>query len=167
MTPERTWGRMRRFAPVALTLGIACAITLTGCANPIQQAVEGITQGSVERLIEEASGVDLEGFGATAEVPDDFPRQVPLPEGDPILSFRLDGDEGLAWTLTYPAAGEDAFSAYQRRLEGAGFTEASSTEIGGAMKMATYEGHGYKITAGGLQSDGQHLIQLTVNEWNQ
>ncbi len=67
----------------------ALAVTpaLSGCfGNPIEQVIEGATGGDV----------DLGG----ASVPDGFPSEVPLVEGEVLFGARIGNDEGRIWNVT-------------------------------------------------------------------
>jgi hypothetical protein len=83
--------------------------------------VEG-SDGDVEVQFDEDGGIDL---------PDNFPDDVPLPEGLNIQSASsLDAPEGATFILTGTVDGDfaDATDAYASALESAGFTQQSMTE---------------------------------------
>jgi len=108
----------KRFTvPIALVLALAIAPSLSGCfGNPIEQIVEGATGGDVS----------LPG----QSVPDDFPSEVPLVDGEVVFGMGVGNDDGKAWNVTVKVSGIDAADTIKSQLEGAGFT-ANEAGIGG------------------------------------
>ena len=103
--------------PLALVLALAIAPSLSGCfGNPIEQIVEGATGGDVS----------LPG----QSVPDDFPSEVPLVDGEVVFGMGVGNDDGKAWNVTVKVSGIDAADTIKSQLEGAGFT-ANEAGIGG------------------------------------
>lgn len=86
-----------------------------------QIQVEG-EDGDVQVQFDEGGGVDL---------PENFPGDVPLPDGLNIMSASsLDAPEGATFILTGNVDGSfgDETAAYKAALESAGFTQQSMTE---------------------------------------
>ena len=108
----------KRFTvPLALVLALAIAPSLSGCfGNPLEQIVEGATGGDVS----------LPG----QSVPDDFPSDVPLIDGEVVFGMGVGNDDGKAWNVTVKVGGLDAVDQITSQLEGAGFT-ANEAGIGG------------------------------------
>ena len=108
----------KRFTvPLALVLALAIAPSLSGCfGNPLEQIVEGATGGDVS----------LPG----QSVPDDFPSDVPLIDGEVVFGMGVGNDDGKAWNVTVKVGGLDAVDQIKSQLEGAGFT-ANDAGIGG------------------------------------
>jgi hypothetical protein len=124
----------------------AAAMTLTGCGN----AVEGLAEGAVEKALENEIGpsadvqidddsftVDTEEGSITAgagSVPDDFPADVPLPEGEVSFAQRLESAEGLGWSVVVTTSGDPTAVAEQvgTDLESSGFTVENASQFGGA-----------------------------------
>ena len=105
---------------IALAIVLALAITpaLSGCfGNPIEQIVEGATGGDVS----------LPG----QSVPDDFPSEVPIIDGEVLFGLGIGNADGKAWNVTVKVSGLDAGEQIASQLEGAGFT-ANEAGIGGA-----------------------------------
>ena len=124
----------------------AAAMTLTGCGN----AVEGLAEGAVEKALENEIGpsadvqidddsftVDTEEGSITAgagSVPDDFPADVPLPEGEVSFAQRLESAEGLGWSVVVTTSGDPTAVAEQvgTDLESSGFTVDNASQFGGS-----------------------------------
>lgn len=86
-----------------------------------QIQVEG-SDGDMQVQFDEGGGVDL---------PEDFPGDVPLPDGLNIQSASsLDAPEGATFIINGTVDGDfgDATDAYASALESAGFTQQSMTE---------------------------------------
>lgn len=86
-----------------------------------QIQVEG-EDGDVQVQFDEGGGVDL---------PDNFPGDVPLPDGLNVMSAStLDAAEGATFIINGTVDGDfgDATDAYASALESAGFTQQSMTE---------------------------------------
>lgn len=125
----------RRFTiPVALVLALALAPALSGCfGNPIEQIVEGATGGDVS----------LPG----QSVPDDFPSDVPLADGEVIFGMGVGNTDGKAWNVTVKVASLESVDEIRAQLEGAGFTENEAGIGGTADQGATivYENGTYTV----------------------
>ena len=156
--------RLRR-PGVLLAAGATALLLLTGCANPLEKAIEGLAEQGVEKLIEEAGGGDVQigGLTGSAEVPDDFPASVPLPDGSPNHSLRVVTDGRAAWTVHYSAGTED-YDRLVSAIAAAGFTEESSGEFGDAMKMAQFTDGTYRLSATLLGDDDERMLQYLVVE---
>lgn len=136
-------------APLAARAGAVLAVAalaLTGCSN----AVEGLAEGAVERAIENELGesadvsigedsfsVDTEEGSITAgagSVPEDFPPDVALPEGEVAFSQRLETADGLSWSVIITSAEDPAALVEQVRgdLESSGFAVDEASEFAGA-----------------------------------
>ena len=110
--------KSQRFTvPLAIVLALAITPALSGCfGNPIEQIVEGATGGDVS----------LPG----QSVPEDFPKDVPIIDGEVTFGMGVGNDDGKAWNVTVKVSGIDAADTIKSQLEGAGFT-ANEAGIGG------------------------------------
>jgi hypothetical protein len=114
--------RMPRAAVAALAgvllLGVAPA--LAGCS-----VVEGV--------IEQQTGgqVDLGG----ASVPEDFPAEVPLADGEIVNGSAVTTDAGRAWNILMNVSDPAAPESIAAQLEGAGFLAAEGMGIGGVTEQ--------------------------------
>lgn len=122
------------------------ALTLTGCGN----AVENIVEGGVERAIENELGesadvsIDEDSFSVDTEegsitagagsVPEDFPSDVSLPEGEVAFSQRLETADGFSWSVIITSSEDPTALVEQVRgdLESNGFTVDEASEFAGA-----------------------------------
>jgi hypothetical protein len=116
--------RPRRLAAVALaaTLLVAAPLTLTGCSM-------------VEGIIESQTGGDIDLGGTT--VPDDFPADVPLADGEIVNGSAIASDGGeKVWNVLITVSDPAAPDSIAAQLEGAGFTApgvGGLTEEGGTL----------------------------------
>lgn len=121
--PNRIVGIVINRSRTRLTLAIAVtalafAPSITACSvNPIESAIEQATGGNVD-------------IGGTA-VPDDFPAEVPLIDGEVLSAFGVGSAPEKAWNVTVKVSDASALDAIKSQLEGAGFTaEVGNTAIG-------------------------------------
>lgn len=138
----------RRFA--LTTIIAATAMTgLAACSsNPLTDAV----QGGIEGAIEEATGADVN----VGSLPNDFPSEVPIVEGEIVFSAGTGAADG--WVVTITAAASDPLATAKSELEAAGF--AANAELGDAVSEngALYVGDQYTVL---LVSDGD-TVTYTV-----
>lgn len=139
--------------PVAIVLALAVTPALSGCfGNPIEQIVEGATGGEV----------DLGGNS----VPEGFPSEVPLADGEVLFGAAVGNDDGRIWNVTIKVAGADALDAIVAQLEGAGFTTTDgfggSTAEGGTAALES-DAYGVLVV---VTQDGENgfVANYTVTE---
>lgn len=150
--------------PVPVLLAAAAmAIALSGCASGF---IDGSIQEGLEDTIEQATDgqaeVDISGEGG-AEIPADWPAQVPLPPGDPITSTAFGGTYFVTMRVSSLKVGLDHVAA----ITTAGFTiesEASS----GTGGLWIFRGPGdLKVTyqvAEGEEGDGSAMVGIGVQQ---
>lgn len=138
-----------------LVAAAAAVLSLTACGggsdNAIEQAIEDATGGSVDINTDGDGNVQIDtedgsfSSGGSAEVPDDFPSDVPLPDGIG-LTTTLSDESG--WYLYYESGDltaeycEDFLASY----EDAGFTEDTRFEASGDL-TGIYSSDQYSVTA--------------------
>ncbi len=107
---------MPRAAAVALGALLLVGLpTLTGCSM-------------IEGIIEQQTGGDVDLGGNT--VPEDFPAEVPLAEGEVVNGSKLTGSGGeTVWNVLMNVADPAAPESIAAQLEGAGFTSAGMGEV--------------------------------------
>lgn len=123
----------------------AVVLALAGCGN----AVEGLAENAVERAIENEIGesaevsVDDDSFtvdtgdgsitAGSGSVPEDFPSDVPLPEGEVNFAQRLESADGVGWSVVIATPGDPGTVAEQVRadLETSGFTVDEASQFTG------------------------------------
>jgi hypothetical protein len=117
--------RARRLATVALaaTLLVTAPLTLSGCSM-------------VEGLIESQTGGDIDLGGST--VPEDFPAEVPLADGEIVNGSAISAAGGeKVWNVLINVADPSAPDSIAAQLEAAGFTSpgvGGVTEDGGTLQ---------------------------------
>ena len=146
--------RVKNIQRIVFPLVIALAITpaLSGCfGNPLEQIVEGATGGDVS----------LPGN----KVPDDFPKEVPLIDGEVVFGVGLGDGTGKGWNVTKKVSGLDAADTIKSQLEGAGFTQ-NEAGIGGSTAVAApliYENGTYTVlVVVSKDSDNGFIANYTV-----
>lgn len=143
---------------------VAGAFVLASC-SPGDLLDSAIEKG-VEKGFEAATGTDIEidedggqisisgedgdvTFGSGAGLPDGFPDEIPLVDGEITGGMRIsegDTDGFMASVATSGSIG-DVYDQATGLLEGAGFTEQSSADMGG-MRTVVYEPNGAIVSLG-------------------
>lgn len=118
-----TPGRRRLGALAVAAMLVVGVPLLSGCAV-------------VEGLIEQQTGGDIDLGGAS--VPDGFPAEVPLIDGQIVNGSSATGQNGeQVWNVLINVAAADAPTRIAAQLEGAGFTSPGSvggiTDQGGTL----------------------------------
>ena len=144
-----------------LALAAALALTLTGCfGNPL----ESLAEGAIENIVEDQTGVDIDvdggsGVGSGASLPDDWPTDVPTPDGTIISSMAID----KTFTTSIQVADEAAAQAGLDALLNAGFVSESTADMG-ALKINSLGDDtrviGYSWTFD--ESTGEVFVTITV-----
>jgi hypothetical protein len=102
-----------RFAvPLALVVALAITPLLSGCINPAN---------IVNGVIDQATGGKA-GVGGTT-LPKDFPKEIPIIDGDILFSAFAKADEGTTYNITVKPKSDKAFETITKDLEAAGFAE--------------------------------------------
>ncbi len=157
ITPRRR--RMYSCAGLMLAVGI----TLTGCANPIEGMIESVGTKAADKLVSEATGVEVEGFGST-EIPADFPQGVPLPDATPHTALSHTDEGERSWIIHYQEGIDDqVFDQLVAALTANGFTEDSSSDMPNIMRIAVFTDSVHMVNLGLLGSaDEEQILQLMV-----
>ena len=131
--------RLITAALLAVSLALA-APALTGCGL-IQDAVEKATGGDV----------DLGG----KSVPDDFPSDVPLIEGEVLYGASAGSEDGKLWNVTIKVADASAFDEIAAQFEAAGFeaSDLGGTSDQGATGTFTKDPYGVFVVVTGGDTD--------------
>lgn len=144
----------KRFtATAAIVLALAITPALSGCfGNPIEQIVEGATGGDVS----------LPGQG----IPDDFPQDVPLYDGEVTFGLGVGNGDGKAWNVTVRVPGLDAADQIKSQLEGAGFAQ-NEAGVGGATEDGAtliYGNDKYTVLVVITKDDTGFVANYTVSD---
>jgi hypothetical protein len=132
--PKTASSRQRRLAASVLAACLIIAPAVSACSfNPIESAIESATGGNVD-------------VGGTS-VPDDFPAEVPLIDGEIAAAFGVGTAPDKVWTVTIAVPDASALDTIKADLEAAGFTseidDAAIGEITGG--MYTNENYGVLV----------------------
>lgn len=170
-----------RVTPRVTAVAAVAVLALTGCGN----AVEGLAEGAVERALENELGetadveIDEDSFTVDTEegsttvgagsVPEDFPADIPLVEGEVSFSQRVDTADGSAWTvvITTPADPETVTGAIRGDLESNGFSVEEASEFssdaaaGGSVLAQKDDLEAFILIAG---EGAQTSVTYTVNQ---
>ena len=103
--------------PLAVLLALGSTAALSGCS--VQGLVKNVTHGHV----------DLGG----KSVPADFPKAVPLAQGDVVYGASVGSSDGKIWNVTIKVSGPDAIDAVNTQFTNAGFQQDlnNKTDKGG------------------------------------
>ncbi|MEJ3404702.1 hypothetical protein WDJ51_08160 [Rathayibacter sp. YIM 133350] len=114
---ERTHAR-RPHRPIAIALAAVVSLTpaLAGCS--VQDIVNKVSGGQV------AVG--------SGKLPSDWPKEVPVVEGEVLFGARGSGDGQKGWIVTISAKGADPLADARAKLEVAGFTPDEGADMQGA-----------------------------------
>jgi hypothetical protein len=109
--------RTRRITLAIAGLLVAGAPLLAGCSV-------------INDVVHDVTGQDLPaGLAGGMTLPDDFPREVPLIDGDLVFAVSLPGDGGAkTWNVTIEVSGADAFDTIRAQLGDAGFEYQGLTD---------------------------------------
>lgn len=128
---------------VLLVVVAGAALALVGCQQIAEQAVESATEAAIEdatgnKVDIEDGSVSIEGtdgasvnIGDSAQVPADFPTDVPVYEG--TVKAAVTTPEGFNLALETRDAPQQVLDFYQTKLEADGWTKevSVSTADGG------------------------------------
>lgn len=117
----------------------------------------------------DGEGNDLMSGGSGTEVPEDFPPDIPLPDGELQFSSSVTVDSADSWTLGYVVPGDVASTTEDLRadLAGAGFEDVSTWETAEAT-ATVLEGGGYTVSVMVTEdsSTGGTGVTYTVTQQN-
>ncbi|KQO61222.1 hypothetical protein [Curtobacterium sp. Leaf261] len=123
---------------------LAAAALLSGCA----------TGSSSSSASGSASASTASSSPASQQVPANFPKAVPLVDGDVIVA-RGDADNG--WSATISPATKGGFARAAKALEKAGFDKSD----GGSKTQATYTDDDYSVSISTPGTSVSYLISTT------
>lgn len=103
--------------PLAVLLAFGSVAALSGCS--MQGIVKNVTHGHVD-------------LGGKA-VPGDFPKTVPLADGDVVYGASVGSSDGKIWNVTIKVSGADAIDVVNKQFTDAGFRQDlnNKTDKGG------------------------------------
>lgn len=156
-------GRRRILAGAGLAF--TAALVLTGCANPIESMIESASTSAADSLVSELTGVEVEGLG-TGDIPADFPQSVPLPDATPHSALSHTNEGKKIWSLNYKeGANDQVFDDFKAAVVASGFTEDTSSDMLGAMRLAVYTNGELTVNISLLgPPEDEQIMQVLVTE---
>jgi hypothetical protein len=117
---------MKKYFVPAATVAIVFA--LSGCfQNPIEAAVERAAEETVERALEE-SGADVDlGLTGDVSLPDGWPAEIPVPDGNIVSAVAIDG----TYTVMIEVSSVEVGLAGLEAIKNNGFTVSYEQEMQG------------------------------------
>jgi hypothetical protein len=129
---------------------LAAALLLAGCGASAEDATERAVEDAIASELGADATVDLDddsltvdtGDGSitagTGELPEGFPDEVPLVDGEVVFGQRSDSPEGTGWTvhLQVGTTPDDVTAELTRALEEAGFEVQATPAAGGSTLLA-------------------------------
>ena len=157
---------MRRVWAAAAVVGV---IALGGCANPGELLAEKAAEKVIEQqLSSDGSKVDIDAdgdggmtienedgtykIGAHAEVPEDFPSELPRLDTDLATASVVDG----TWMLQYVNATRVDFDRLSEYFENGDYERTSTIEMAGMLSYS-YLGAEWSVMIGMLGEEGDEL----------
>lgn len=140
--------RKRFTIPLAVAMALVTTPLLAGCfGNPIENIIEQATGGEV----------DLPGAG----VPESFPSEVPLIDGEVVFGLGVGDENGKIYTVAVKVSSLDAINEIMSQLDAAGFTspmDFNPSEGGGGTAIYENDTYGILVT---VSEDGEHGFLAT------
>lgn len=166
-----TTARVRRAALGAATAVFSLGL-VTGCGA--DEIAERATEKALEGAAEGSADVDLDADGEGGikieteegelsvgqDLPDDFPADVPLPEGRVLSGMSMAG-KGWTVSLAVDGAAADVAPEVESMLEAAGFEIEATTEAGG-MTIFSATKDAYALTVSVADDNGASNVGYTV-----
>ena len=137
---------------IALAATLLLAPTLTAC-------------GGVEGMIEQLSGGEIDV--SIGSLPDGWPTEVPVIDGEIIGGGTAAGDDGSpGWNATIKVASAAAFGEIKSQLEGAGFTQLDAPDVDGSEEVTSgaFKNDNYGVIVAVTGADGNFIANYTVVE---
>lgn len=155
--------RARHRAPLTIAAITLLAVGATGCfQNPIEAAIQGAVNDTVENVVEDATGadidVDLDGGGAS--IPDGFPSDLPLSAGDPFSALAING----TYTLTYTST-KDAAEALVAEYRNGGWSVISEADYG-ELKVYIFDNGEWQVSISSVEENGEIVLSYTAGPSN-
>lgn len=171
-------GPLMKRAKTALLLAglLAAAVAVSGCQNIAEKAIERATEEAIEgqtgnKVDIKDGGVTIQGedgsttnIGEGAEVPAEFPKDVPVYDGTVLGAFS----NADSWTLNIETADDPktVIEFYVAQLEKEGWAKESQADMGtGGMYSAKKDGNRTVtvVAAKGESADDKTSVTVSVN----
>lgn len=169
-----------------LAIGLSATAVLAGCgddggntsANAIEQAIKDQTGSSVDISVDSSNNGKIKittdtgsvEMGSSSDLPDDFPKDVPLPDLKLVTSYAGTSGAGNEknFVLTFESkSAKNDFNAYVDELKSKGFTAgdtASGTQDEAFFGFTNAVNDAWKldIAAAGQKGDEPGTITVAV-----
>jgi hypothetical protein len=164
---------LRSIALLLLVLALP-AVALAGCGGDdkaaekiAEKAIEHESGGDVDIDDGEVSVTDEDGNKSTMsssdKLPEDFPKEIPLPDGAKVTSGTKVSTDGNGDTFAVTAEVDDdpkdVLAFYKDELDGFKKEMEISTDDGAS---AQYTNDEWNVLLGVSNEDGKNLLSLTV-----
>lgn len=140
----------RALTGLAIASALVLAPMLSGCSV-------------LEGLIEQATGGEVDV--SMGSLPDSWPAEVPVIDGDIIVGGTAEGDEGQPiWNVTVKVESEAVFDEIAAQLEGAGFESIDVGELDGgdSITSGAFKNDTYGVFVAVTGTEGNFLANYTV-----
>ena len=145
--------RTRRISTaIAIATALVLAPMLSGCSG-------------LEGIIEQATGGEVDV--SMGSLPDGWPAEVPVIEGQILFGGTADTDDGTpGWNVTIKVESETAFDAIAADLTGAGFEAVDAGELDGGdtITSGAFKNDNYGVLVAVTGSEGNFVANYTVIE---
>lgn len=152
-------------------------VATTGCEKAAEKAAEKAIEGATgvdidadddSVTIEGEDGETVEIQGDSGEVPDGFPDDVPVYDGDIQTTSKVSTGEGTAYyvELTTDDGASDVHDWYKSEFESEGWAiqmDTTSTQNGAFSGLLMAEKDGAQVSMTLEESDGVTGVFMTVN----
>ena len=139
-------------AAIALATALVLAPALTGC-------------GAIEGIIEQATGGEVNV--SIGSLPDGWPAEVPVIDGDIIGGGTANSDDGTpGWNATIKVDDESVFDDIAAQLTDAGFEKIDAGELDGGdtVTSGAFKNDTYGVFVAVTGADGSFVANYTVVE---
>jgi hypothetical protein len=162
--------RMRSVAALA-SVALILTPALASCGQVAEKAAEQAAEQAIGGDVDVTDGgvtvTDEDGnqmaAGENVTIPDNWPAEVPVYDGGTlqVVTVQADGSASAMWATD--GTPQEAATAYAEALTSAGFTEDSTSNMGG-MIVNMYTGNGFEVSLNALDADGTTNLMVTVQK---
>lgn len=138
----------------SVLIGFGLIVTTVGCANPLDQLVNTVSEGAVKEMtgLEDVS-IDT---GGGAKLPEAWP-DVPTPSSDPTASFST--EDGL---MVMFDVGPGEFESMKSQFEASGWSADNEWDMSGEMQSVTYSKDDITVMLSSVADDDIVRLQYLV-----
>lgn len=160
--------------PLIILCAAGFAFSLTACGNATESGIEKLVEsqggGDVDVDLDGDDGVSIQtedgsfSSGATTELPQEWPGDVPEPDGLAITSAAVIGSgTEQAINVTGTVDGEGFVESYGNALQSAGLNEDSTFESDGTISNVYSNAN---LTVGVVYSGDQSENQVNISVYS-